>query len=72
MPVRLKKFIGVILLIALVVLYALIATTVAVHRLGEASALVHLAYFFFTGFLWVLPAMWVIKWMATPSKDRQS
>ena len=72
MPVRLKKFIGVILLIALVVLYALVATTVAVHRLGDSSALVHLAYFFFTGFLWVLPAMWVIKWMATPSKGRRS
>lgn len=72
MPVRLKKFIGVILLIALVTLYALIATTVAVHRLAESGAVAHLAYFFLTGFLWVLPAMWIIKWMATPSKGRQS
>ena len=70
MPVRLKKLIGTILLVALVIVYALVATTVAVYRLGEASTLVHLAYFFFTGFLWVLPAMWIIKWMATPSRRR--
>lgn len=70
MPIRLKKFIGTLLLIALVVVYALVATTVAVHRLAEAGAMAHLTYFFLSGFLWVLPAMWVIKWMATPSKSR--
>jgi hypothetical protein len=64
MPVRLKKLIGTVLLIALVAIYALVATTVAVHRLAEASALAHLTYFFLSGFLWVLPAMWLIKWMA--------
>ena len=63
MPVRLKKLIGTILLIALVVVYALVATTVASARLGESGPLVHLAYFFFTGLLWILPAMLIIKWM---------
>ena len=71
MPVRLKKFIGTVLLIALVAIYALVATTVAVHRLAEAGALAHLTYFFLTGFLWVLPAMWLIKWMATPRQPRR-
>jgi hypothetical protein len=68
MPVRLKKFIGTIILIALVVVYALVATTVAVARLAEAGALAHLAYFFLTGLLWVLPAMLVIKWMVKPPR----
>jgi hypothetical protein len=71
MPVRLKKFIGTLILIALVVVYALVATTVAVHRLADAGALAHLTYFFLSGLLWVLPAMWVIKWMATPAKGRE-
>jgi hypothetical protein len=70
MPVRLKKFIGTILLVGLVAVYALLATIIAVAQLAESSALVHLAYFFFTGLLWVLPAMWIIKWMATPPKSR--
>ncbi|MDN2564932.1 DUF2842 domain-containing protein [Aquibium sp. A9E412] len=71
MPVRLKKFIGMIALVALVVLYALIATTVATARLAEAGAVAHLAYFFFTGLLWVLPAMAIIKWMAGRPQDNR-
>ena len=66
MPVRLRKFIGTILLIVLVVIYALIATTVASARLGQSSWLVHLAYFAISGLLWILPAMVLIKWMAGP------
>ena len=68
MPVRVKKLIGTFILVALVVVYALVATTVAVARLGESGPLVHLAYFLFTGLLWVLPAMFVISWMNRPPK----
>jgi len=69
MPIRLKKLIGTIVLVALVIVYAWIATTVAVARLGQSGALVHLAYFFFTGLLWILPAMLVIKWMSKDSRQ---
>ena len=70
MPVRLKKLIGTFMLIALVVIYALVATTVAVARLGESSAWVHLAYFLFTGVLWVVPAIGIISWMNKPPKPK--
>jgi len=70
MLVRVKKLIGTILLVLLVVIYALVATIVAVAQLAESSPLVHLAYFFFTGILWVLPAMLIIKWMTTPPRGR--
>ncbi len=70
MPVRLKKLIGTVLLVALVIIYALVATTIAVARLGESSAWVHLAYFFFTGMLWVVPAMGIISWMNRPPKPK--
>jgi hypothetical protein len=70
MPVRLKKLIGTILLIILVCVYAVVATLIAVGFLGEASTWVHLTYFFFTGFLWILPAMVIIKWMATEPRRR--
>ena len=63
MPIRLKKLIGTVLLIILVIAYAVIATTVAVARLGESGPVVHLAFFLFTGVLWVLPAMGIIKWL---------
>ena len=40
MPIRLKKLIGTILLIVLVIVSALVATTVAAARLGESGPLV--------------------------------
>ncbi|SCW28363.1 Protein of unknown function [Rhizobium mongolense subsp. loessense] len=66
MPVRLRKFIGTILIVVLVLLYALLANTIAVAILGESSWWVHLLYFSLTGLVWVLPAMLIIKWMAGP------
>lgn len=66
MPVRLKSLIGTILLVLLVVIYALVATIVAVAQLAGSGPLVHLAYFFVTGLLWVLPAMLIIKWALKP------
>ncbi len=66
MPQRLKQLVGSLILLALVIVYALVATTVAVAQLGDSSAWVHLAYFAVTGLLWILPAMWVIKWMLKP------
>ncbi len=63
MNVRLKKLIGTVILVAMVVIYALAATTFATHRLAKSNAWVHLAFFSLSGLLWVLPAMWLISWM---------
>ena len=63
MPLRLKKLIGTVLLIVLVIVYAIIATMVAVAQLSQSGPVAHLAFFFLTGLLWILPAMGIIKWM---------
>lgn len=68
MPLRLKKLIGSVLLVALVVVYALVATAVATARLADSGPLVHLAFFLFSGLLWVLPAMGIIKWLMLPPR----
>lgn len=68
MPVRLKKLIGTFLIVVLVILYALIATTVATYRLAEAEWYVHMLYFLFSGILWIVPAMFIIRWMERPPK----
>ncbi len=67
MPVRLRKLIGTLLIIVLVVLYALVATTIASLRLGQSPWWVHLLYFAGTGLLWIIPAMFIIKWMERPA-----
>ena len=68
MPIRVRKLIGTFLLVLLVIVYALVATTVATYRLAESPWWVHLLYFFLSGLLWVIPAMWIIRWMAKPDR----
>ncbi len=68
MPVRLRKFIGTILIVVLVLAYAVLANTIAVATLGNAPWWAQLLYFLLTGLLWVLPAMVIIKWMAGPKQ----
>lgn len=64
MPQRLKSLIGTLVIICLVIVYAIIAVSFASAALGSSPWYVHLIYFFLTGLLWILPAMWIIKWMA--------
>ncbi|KPB01769.1 DUF2842 domain-containing protein [Ahrensia marina] len=68
MSTRLKSFIGMLILVTLVIIYALVATTVAAYRLADSEWYVHLAFFGLSGLLWVVPAMFVISWMLKPSK----
>ncbi|WP_137113832.1 DUF2842 domain-containing protein [Mesorhizobium sp. GR13] len=68
MPIRLKKLIGTVLLVALVVIYSLLATAIAVARLGDSGPVVHLLFFLISGLLWILPAMLLIKWMMISPK----
>ena len=66
-----KKLMGTFGLVALVVIYALIATAIATAQLAESPWWVHMLYFFFTGILWVIPAMFIIQWMIKLPKDPQ-
>lgn len=66
MPLRLRKLIGTVLLVLLVIVYAMVATIVAVAQLAESGPLVQFSFFLFSGLLWVLPAMLLIRWMAGP------
>jgi hypothetical protein len=70
MPIRLKKLIGTVMLVLLVIVYALAATTIAAGRLAESGPIVHLLFFLISGLLWVLPAMAVIKWMVREPKPK--
>ena len=69
---KLRSFIGTILIILIVSIYALLATTIATATLATAPWWAHLLYFLFTGLLWVIPAMLVIKWMAGPLKKKDT
>lgn len=68
MSPRLKTFIGSILLVALMGLYAIVAVAIASAKLANSSSWVHLAFFAGTGLLWIVPAMGLVSWMV---KDRR-
>lgn len=70
MPIRIKKLIGTVLLIILVIVYAVLATLIAVAQLSESGPIIHLLYFFLTGLLWIVPAMFIIKWMIGKREDQ--
>ena len=64
MPIQLRKFIGAILLILLVVTWALLAMAFAQSPLVKANGVMEVLYYVVAGLGWVLPAMPIVKWMS--------
>ena len=71
MPIRLRKLIGAVVLIALVVVWSLIAMALAQLPVIKANKLVEAIYFVIAGLGWVLPAMPLIRWMSRPDPPRE-
>jgi hypothetical protein len=66
MPIRLRKFIGAILLITLVVTWALVAMALAQAPAIKANGVIEVIYYVVAGLAWVLPAMPLVRWMSRP------
>ena len=67
MTQRKRKLIGTIALLALIMVYALLALAVAiVLQVRDANKIAELIYYVIAGLLWVVPAAWLISWMQRP------
>ena len=64
MPPRLRRFIGTIALLTLVIVWALLAMALAQSVLTDINGFVAALYYVVAGLGWVLPAMPIISWMA--------
>jgi hypothetical protein len=64
MPIRVRKFIGAVALIALVTVWALVAMALAQLPAIKANGVVEAIYYVVAGLGWVLPAMPLIRWMS--------
>ncbi len=71
LPLRLKKFIGMIILVVFVVVYALSAMVIGDLTLQQSSTGVKLTYFAVTGLLWTIPAGAIIWWMERAPRNGQ-
>ena len=63
MPIRLRKLIGGIALITLVVGWALLAMALAQLPVIKANAVVETMYYVLAGLGWLILAMPLVKWM---------
>jgi len=70
MPIRIRKLVGGIALIVLVVVWALLAMAVAQLPVIKANALVEAIYYVVAGLGWVVPAMPLVKWMVLDKERR--
>lgn len=68
MPSRLRKFIGMVVLVIFVITYAFTAMVIGDLTLQQSSALVRFAYFAVAGLLWTIPAGAIIWWMERGGK----
>ena len=66
MPIRLRKLIGAVMLIVLVVVWALFAMALAQSAVVKANGMIEVIYYVVAGLGWVLPAMPLIRWMSRP------
>ena len=68
MPIRVRKLIGTVALLALVIVWALVAMAVAQPVLATQNHIVEAIYYVLAGIGWVLPAMPLVSWMSRPDR----
>jgi hypothetical protein len=71
MPIRIRKLIGAAVLVTLVLVWVLLAMTLAQLPVIKANGLVETIYYVLAGLGWVLPAMPLIRWMSRSEDRRQ-
>lgn len=72
MNVRMRKFIGVWLMIGLLIAYPILAAIIYINLLAGVPVWVALIYFAVAGLLWAVPAGVIIKWMSRPDGPESS
>ena len=70
MTIRTRKLIGTFLLLALVLVYSLLAMAAAIVLQVSGSKLVEIIYYVVAGLAWVLPAGVIVWWMQKPDAPR--
>jgi hypothetical protein len=69
MPIRVRKLIGAVVLLVLVLGWSLAAMAMAQFPVIKGNRLVEMLYFVLAGLGWVLPAMPLVRWMSRRPLD---
>jgi hypothetical protein len=68
MTIRTRKFIGTVLLVLFMVVYALIAMALGASQIVGGPYILQVIYFLLAGLVWIIPAGILIRWMARPDQ----
>lgn len=66
MTLRSRKLLGMILLIVSLFVVPGIGTAIYLQFLQGQNPVALIAFFAFAGMAWLIPAMWIIRWMSKP------
>ena len=69
MPVRLRKFIGAVVLLVFLTIYALAVMAFAANHMQDADKVMDGAFYVVAGLAWVLPAGLLVTWMQRPDRN---
>jgi Kef-type K+ transport system membrane component KefB len=72
MTQRNRKLIGAFLIVASIVAWSVLATSIYLALPEGLPGLVLILYFIIAGMGWLLPAMWLVRWMARPDAERRA
>jgi hypothetical protein len=64
LPVRIRKLIGAVALVTLVIVWSLLAMALAQAIALRSSPVLEFAFYVLAGIGWVLPAMPLVAWMS--------
>jgi Protein of unknown function (DUF2842) len=70
LPLRIRKLIGAIALVTLVIVWSLLAMGLAQAVALRGSPVLEFAYYVVAGLGWVLPAMPIVSWMSRQPDQR--
>ncbi|KMO44312.1 hypothetical protein VQ03_03360 [Methylobacterium tarhaniae] len=66
---RTRSFVGAIVMIAFVLIYAPLAMALADSRIAQTPPLVQSVLYAILGIAWIFPLMPLIRWMERPDRD---
>ncbi|KMO34028.1 DUF2842 domain-containing protein [Methylobacterium aquaticum] len=66
---RTRSFVGAIVMIAFVLIYAPLAMALADSRIAQTPPVVQSVLYAILGLAWIFPLMPLIRWMERPDRD---
>jgi hypothetical protein len=70
MPIRVRKLIGAVALLVLIVVWTILAMALAYAVFRLENPFLAAVYYVVAGIGWVLPAMPLVRWMLRPDPER--